>query len=117
MTYRPHMLPKVRSAKIMAHASGQPCTLRIASFFGVRCSGSNTTVGAHLPTAGKGIATKSTDMAVVFACDECHRLLDSQQAAMHYPVATLDRMIAALIETHAILITEGVIVIPDAEFV
>lgn len=124
MTTPVHLLPKVRSDKIMASAMGQPCALRIASFVpGSRCSGEATVVGAHAPVAGKGMSTKVTDMAVVFACYACHAILDgadhkgSSYIKEHYPAAMLDRVLNGLIETHARLIEDGVIVIPDAEFV
>lgn len=120
MTYRPHMLPKIRSAQIMAAAAGSPCTLRIASFAGLRCAGSSTTVAAHLPTAGKGIATKSTDLAAVFACATCHDILDGRHYASSAIVdrqaaGVTERMLQALVETHALLVQGGIIVVPDAE--
>lgn len=122
MTYRPHMLPKVRSSLIMASAAGSPCTLRIATFVpGLMCADRSTTVGAHLPIGGKGTSTKGTDMAVAFACGVCHRLLDEPSPMERkyldsYGGAVLDRMLRGLVETHALLIDQGIIVIPDAEF-
>lgn len=119
--YRPHMLPKVRSERIMESMSGLPCTLRIASFVpGRRCYGPSTTVGCHLPVVGKGAGTKVTDMAVAAGCMACHDILDGRDAeaqafiAEHYPAAMMQRMLNALVETHAILIDMGVIHIPNA---
>lgn len=120
--YRPHLMPKVRSDRIMEAASGMPCTLRIASFVpGLTCAGINTTVGVHLDgMGGKGMRTKDTDMAVAFGCCVCHDIISRvdkrshEFLAEHYPAAVMERMLRGLIETHALLIDMGVIQIPDA---
>lgn len=119
--YNPHMLPKVRSDAIMAAAEGAPCTLRIATFIpGRRCSGNETTVACHLPIWGKGTSTKVTDMAVAFGCSECHAIIDGvDREALRFleekhGEAILQRMLNALTETHALLISADVIQIPDA---
>lgn len=119
-----YLLPKVRSDLIMASASGQPCALRISSFVpGRSCSGENSTVGAHLPVFGKGTSTKVTDMAVVYSCFSCHAILDGQDSSAHkyvmekYPAAVADRMLQALVETHARMIEDGIIVVPKAVLV
>ena len=124
MTYRPHLLPKVRSAGIREAADGMPCTLRIASFVpGLTCSGAENTVGCHLPVMGKGVGTKVTDMAIVFGCHVCHDILDGRNAEAHrfilenYPTAMTARMLEALIETHALLIDMEAVLVPDGEFV
>ena len=86
--FRPHMLPKIRSKRIMAapalirQKTGvmMPCTLRIASFLGERCADDDTCVMAHLPAPGKGTSTKVTDLAAVCACLRCHQLLDQKIA-------------------------------------
>lgn len=123
--YRPHLLPKVRSEAIMEGACGMPCTLRIASFVpGLKCSGPETTVGAHTPCGwGKGTSTKVTDMAVVYACDVCHAIesgawiKERDYLWQNHGSMVLQRYLSALTETHALMIQQGVIVIPDAEFV
>lgn len=117
-------LPKVRSDLIMASASGQPCALRIASFVpGRTCSGNNTTVGCHVPNFTKGMSTKGTDMAVSYGCQACHDIIDGRdQKAMKYlmekyPAAVLERMLNGLVETHARMIEDGIIVVPKAVLV
>lgn len=126
--YRPHMLPKVRSNLIMAAAAGMPCTLRIASFYpGFMCAGPETTVTCHPdylgPAGGKGTSTKPTDMMGVFGCKHCHDIMSGADIKRHefvmlnYEAAVLQRYLHAIRETHALLIQEGVIIIPDAEFV
>lgn len=119
--FNPHMLPKVRSDAIMAAAEGSPCTLRIATFIpGRRCSGNETTVACHLPIWGKGTSTKVTDMAVAFGCSSCHAIIDGvDREALRFleekhGEAMLQRMLNALTETHALLISADVIQIPDA---
>lgn len=124
MDYRPHLLPKVRSDQIMAAAAGMPCTLRVASFApGLTCAGNNTTVGCHLPVAGKGVGTKVTDMAVAFGCATCHDIIDGRNMEAQrfiierYPTAFVDRMLNGLVETHALLVRDGIITGPDFEII
>lgn len=114
MIQNPHLLPKVRSPELMRLMSQMPCTLRIASFIpGRKCSGQDTVVGCHLPTIGKGMGTKVTDLAVVAGCHACHAILDGPDRearaflAERYPTAVATRMTDALVETHARLIELG----------
>ncbi|MBT9385511.1 DUF1364 domain-containing protein [Pseudooceanicola sp. CBS1P-1] len=128
--FRPHMLPKVRSKRIMAapnlilQRTGimMPCTLRIASFLGERCSDPDTNVMAHLRGPGKGVSTKVSDLSAVCACHRCHQLLDQpspreRKALELYPAAVSDRMLQAIFETQAILAAHEIITIPDAELI
>lgn len=123
--YRPHLLPKVRSAEIMRSARGMPCTLRIASYVpGLKCSGPETTVVAHMPCGwGKGMSTKVTDMAGAYGCQTCHDIVDGRMSEaldylfINHGSMVLQRYLSALTETHALMIQQGIIVIPDAEFV
>lgn len=115
MTYRPDLLPKVRSDQIMASASGTPCTLRIASFFGQRCDGPETSVMCHLPVGGKGMSTKVTDIAVACGCRTCHQLLDEGGAIQAYPAAVMDRLLRGHVETLSLLLMLGAVVVPDGE--
>ena len=123
MSYAPHMLPKLRSKRLMDAVAGMPCTLRISSFVpGHRCAGRETVVGCHLPTIGKGMKTKVTDMAVVAACFNCHNLLDRVDGRIDYietkfPAALAARMLDALVETHAMLISAGIITVKGGKIV
>lgn len=121
--YNPNMATKIRSPKIMDSAKGKPCTLRISSFLpGHKCSGEDTTVGAHLPVLGKGVSTKATDLAVVYCCANCHAILDgvdykaAEYIREHYAAAAAERMLNALVETHAMLIDQGILIMPHAGF-
>lgn len=121
--HRPHLLPKVRSDAIMGVMRHYPCTLRIASFVpGHGCAPQSTVVGCHLPVVGKGVATKVTDMAVAAGCAHCHAMLDGAdprgaQIAALYPGAYHLRLLQALVETHAMLVRDLVIEVPDGEIV
>lgn len=121
--HRPHLLPKVRSKKLMAAMAGLPCTLRIASFIpGHTCSHQSTVVGCHLPVIGKGTSTKVTDLAVAAGCFNCHALNEGVDKRINeimdrYPAGLTMRYLNALIETHALLIQHGIIVVPDGEIV
>lgn len=123
MIQNPALLPKVRSDAIMDAANGQPCSLRIASFVGLSCSGPSTVVGCHLPVTGRGVATKATDLAVAFGCQTCHDILDGRnQNALEvirdrYPAAFTSRLLEGLVETQARLVGMGVIVVEGARVI
>lgn len=129
MNYRPAMLPKVRSGKIMdlpkiyRQQTGDfmPCTLRIASFVGLPCAHDETCVMAHTSGPGKGTSTKTSDLETVCGCATCHRLVDQpsryeKDQLTHYGGAVEYRLRQAGAETRAALLEMGIIVIPDAEF-
>mgnify|MGYP001951272927 CR=1 FL=1 len=56
-------------------AKGQPCTFRIA---GVVCSGTETTVFAHIRDQFKGMGNKASDLSGADACFACHAAFDGQ---------------------------------------
>lgn len=121
--HRPHMLPKLRSEKIMQAMAGYPCTLRIASFIpGHTCADQSTVVGCHLPVVGKGMKTKVTDLAVAAGCFHCHLLNEGvdkrvQYIIDRYPTGLTMRYLNALVETHALLLRDGIILVPDGRLV
>ena len=123
MIQNPALLPKVRSDAIMRAANGQPCSLRIASFVGMQCSGPSTVVGCHLPVTGRGVATKPTDLAVAFGCFVCHEIVDGraqnlrEQIIDRYPAAYVTRLLEGLVETHARLVGMGVITVEGARVI
>lgn len=101
-----------------------PCVLRISSFIpGRKCSSQATVIGAHLPTIGKGMSTKVTDLAVVACCHTCHELLDgrdrkgSDYLIANFPTAVATRMTDALVETQARLIGMGIITVQGGEVI
>lgn len=97
----------IRSKKILAHAKGQNCTLRLE----VCNHDPETVVFCHLNlgAAGKGTSQKAHDVLGFFGCFQCHKAYDQQ--------AGRDRLSAdvlrAMCETWAILIRDGIIVIPE----
>lgn len=119
MHYNPHLLPKIRSKKIMDEFKTLPCTLRIASFIpGHKCAGQDTVVGCHTGSMGKGMSTKTSDPLCVAGCLNCHDLLDGRDKRIfdvieQHPAALLKRIVNAHHETLALLIQRGLIVIPD----
>lgn len=120
MIYNAHLLPKLRSDRILIAVRGLPCTLRIASFVpGHGCAHNATVVPCHVRCGGKGMGTKESDFMVVAGCQHCHDLLDGRDSRAEvlmqkYPAGVLQRVISAIWETQTLLISQGAIVIPDA---
>ena len=56
-------------------AKSQPCTLRIS---GVECSGTDTTVFAHIRDQFKGMGVKASDISGADCCFACHATFDGQ---------------------------------------
>jgi hypothetical protein len=124
MITNPQLLPKVRSDAIMQAMQHFPCALRISSFIpGRKCSSQDTVIGAHLPTIGKGMSTKVTDLAVVACCFSCHELLDGRDRPgadyliTNFPTAVATRMTDALVETQARLVGMGIIMVEGGTIV
>lgn len=124
MRYRPHMLPILRSDEIRRCAKGMPCTLRISSFYpGFRCADESTVVGCHVKALGSGMSTKDTDLGLAFGCVHCHDILDGRDPTKtsyieeNHPLDAVWRIHQAVMETQAILLDLGVIVVPDGEII
>lgn len=120
MISNPHLLPKVRSKRLMQECGQMPCTLRIAGFLGQPCSGSDTVVGCHLPVIGKGMSAKVSDLFVAAGCFTCHTILDGKlgvELRHRYPAAYAERLLLALCETQARHVMAGLIEVPDMEIV
>lgn len=123
--YRPQMMTKVRSSHVMAAAKGRPCTLRIASIYpGYSCASDETSVMCHFDNVGgKGMGTKVTDIGGGIGCKHCHDILAGEDwkrlefITETYPMVFCQRLISSLIETHAILVDEGLLVVPGAKLI
>jgi len=119
MTHLPvHLLPKLRSRLLLNHIGGLPCSLRIASLVqGGRCAHESTVVACHLPTLGKGMSTKVSDLFVAAGCAACHDLLDRRDSRWsEIPRDALwERMLHGLAETQMRLVCLGVIRVEGAE--
>ena len=113
--YSPHIMTKVRSDPIRKFAEGQHCTLRIASRH--RAQRSRDDVG------GKGTSTKVTDIGACFGCERCHAILSGVDGKTldyikdNYPLALGHRIYTALVETHAMLVDEGLLVVPGGKVI
>lgn len=101
------MIPLIRSKKILAHAKGQNCTLRLD----VCNNNPETVVFCHLnmKAAGKGTGIKASDHLGFFGCFECHRAYDSQSGRSDLAADVL----RAVCETWGILIRDGIIIVPQ----
>lgn len=101
-----------RSQKVLRHARGQPCTLRISP----QCDGggaSGTTVACHIRGGHKGAGIKESDHSIAFGCGACHRFLDEGFVRHHMSAEDLAPYEKrGLQETWAILIRDGIIVFP-----
>jgi len=117
----PMLLPKLRSRRLLDEIARMPfCTLRVAGLAGQRCAPTATHVAAHIATYGKGMSTKTSDLAAVCACATCHDLLDRRagrwQALYAEHEAEVWRRIArALTETHGWLAGRGLLTVPGGK--
>lgn len=98
----------IRSNKIRQSARDEECTVM---FFG--CQGAETTVLAHLPCTDKGMGIKSPDWWSVYACQNCHDILDgrNEKAREQYKLAGMyERIVlAAVYKTMRRMIEKGLI--------
>lgn len=119
----PMLLPKVRSDALTDSARFMPCALRIASFIpNHRCADPSTVIMAHLPTIGKGNASKVSDLFMVAACFACHELIDRRDKRIawieeHYAAALANRYMRGHHETMSRWLGAGLIVVPDGRIV
>jgi hypothetical protein len=118
----PALLPKVRSKAIMQAMRGYPCALRVSTLYpGHRCADRATVVGCHIPTIGKGISTKVSDLFVAAGCLHCHAIIDGvdnkrrEYILQNYPAAYGARLLDGLAETQSRLVADGIIQVPSGE--
>ena len=99
----------IRSRKILRHARGQNCTLRLDGCQNDR----DTVVFAHINSgsAGKGMGIKAHDFLGVFACHHCHAALDAQRGRS----ALSGDVLRALCETLVVLVLDGLLKVPQDE--
>lgn len=118
-----HVLPKVRSRKLLDACAIMPCTLRLAGFGGMQCAPQDTVVGCHLDgIGGKGTGTKVSDLFVAAGCRVCHDLIDRRdprgmKLAELYPGAWAHQIHRAHCETMSYWIQDGLIQIEGAEII
>jgi hypothetical protein len=102
----PALLPKVRWPSMLALFRHMPCCLRVTSLVpGRSCAGQDTVVPCHLPTIGKGMATKVSDLFCAAGCLHCHDIVDGRDKAGaayimdHAPTAFMERLMRGHHET------------------
>lgn len=120
MIYNPAMLPKVRSRKLLDAVAVMPCALRVSSFYpGHRCSGQDTVVPCHIPTIGKGMSTKVSDLFVAAGCMHCHDIIDGRDRKRRdfindrYPTAFAFRLLDGMAETQSRWVQMGLLLVPE----
>ena len=93
-------------SKLRESARGKPCAVRIDPAL---CGFPETTVLAHLP--GGGMAAKTPDTCAVYACRQCHDLMDRRDGRWRQYGAELinERIIRALVETHRMMVADGLL--------
>lgn len=99
----------IRSKKILRHAKGQPCALRLP---GICNCNPETTVWCHLNGHGKGMGIKTHDPLGFFGCADCHRAYDQGRGRADL----MEAVLGAVCESWVRLIRDGIIFVPqDAE--
>lgn len=94
----------MKSKKIRESARDEDCSLRMVGI----CNFNNqTTILAHLPCGMKGTGLKAPDNMAVYACSNCHDVLDSRAKG---EVDWRD-VLRALAETQRKLIEKGLMVL------
>lgn len=116
------LLPKVRSSALTDACAAMPCTLRLAGFLGLPCAHQSTVVACHLPTIGKGVSTKVSDLFCAAGCATCHDLIDGRDPrgfdiAERYPAAFHQQMMRAGHETQSRWLAMGLIHVEGMEVI
>ncbi len=124
MIENPILLPKIRSRALLDACRHMPCTLRVSSFLPHwQCAHQSTVVPCHLPTIGKGMGTKVSDLFVAAGCVHCHDIIDGRDLkgasyiADHYPAAFMERLLRGMCETQARWIGMGLISVEGMEVI
>ena len=96
----------VRSQKLRDSAKGESCTLRLPNV----CNGNpDTTVLAHLPFGGRGMALKASDDHAAYACSACHGVLDRRTRGSVDLAELYECCLRGLAETHERMRDKGLI--------
>lgn len=92
-------------SKIRQSARGESCSLRLG-----QCSNSETTVLCHIGRY-KGMAIKCGDHFAVYACSNCHDIIDGRVKSEFSKIELQAEKLRALEETQGKLINKGLMVI------
>lgn len=87
-------------------ARGRPCMMRLPGCDG----GGDTTVLAHIRLGHFGMGSKPPDVCGVWACHNCHDVMDGRQSVSEYWQGQIEpMMLRGLIRTLTELSKEGLI--------
>ena len=90
-------------SKIRKSARGEDCSLRL-----VPCSSNETTILAHIGR-NRGMAIKCADYFAVYACSNCHDVIDGRVNTGFSKVELQAEKLRALEETQGKLIDKGLL--------
>jgi len=94
-----------RQTKITKSAKGEDCTLLLGN-----CSGNETVVLCHIGK-NRGMAIKCSDHFAVYACSNCHDVIDGRSPALYGDGMVDSAKMYALERTQQKLIDKGLLVI------
>ena len=92
-------------SKIRQSARDEDCSLRLGM-----CSGNETVILAHIGR-NRGMGIKCGDNMAVYACSNCHDLIDGRVDNPHLDLDLEYEKLRALEETQGKLINKGLMVI------
>lgn len=96
----------IRSKKILNSARDQPCTMRV---LGICNHDPATTVAAHITLKGRGVAMKPDDTDIVYACSDCHAVMDGHRQSDEYAQNRFFYLLRGHLETMRRLIENEVL--------
>lgn len=94
-----------KQTKITKSAKGEDCTLLLGD-----CSGNETVVLCHIGK-NRGMAIKCGDHFAVYACSNCHDVIDGRATALYGDEMVESAKMIALERTQQKLIDKGLLVI------
>lgn len=95
----------MKKSKIRESARGEDCSLRLG-----HCSGNETVVLCHIGR-NRGMGFKCSDNMAVYACSNCHDVLDGRVKYEPCDFDLAEEKLRALEETQGKLINKGLLVI------
>ena len=90
-------------AKIRESARGEDCSLRLT-----QCASNETTVLAHIGR-NRGMGIKCADYFAVYACGNCHDIIDGRVESQFSKLELQAEKLRALEETQGKLIKKGLL--------
>lgn len=94
-----------KQTKITKSARGEECTLLLGT-----CSGDETVVLCHIGK-NRGMAHKCSDHFAVYACSDCHDIIDGRKPPIYGYEMLDEAKLIALERTQQRLIDKGLLVI------